>query len=119
VTRNKLPAERNSVTHSVKIGTKSVYIIAGEYENGMLGELFIRIGKEGDEDSIYGALSASVSIGLQHGIPLQVYVDKFKYQRMGEGGPTNNAKIPMCDSVIDYVAKWLEMKYLPSEKGEE
>ena len=114
--RKRLDTERRSITHSVKIGTCNVVITAGEYDSGQLGEIFIQIAKQGDELRAYDIIATAISIGLQSGVPLKTFVDKFKHVQMEPSGFTNNEKIPIAKSVIDYVARWLEMKYLNPTK---
>lgn len=108
-----LPEECRSITHKARIGTEDVYIIAANYEDGTLGKVILYIGKMGHEESVYKSAFDTLSIALQHGVPLEPFVESFKHHRMGLiCGPTSNPKIPMANSVIDYVGKWLELKYV-------
>ncbi len=116
--RNRLPDERTGLTHRVVIETTKVYIRTGEYPDGSLGEIFITIDKEGSDLRVYDIVAISMSIGLQHGIPLAEYIDKFKLQKMEPRGVTNNPEIPVCSSLADYLARWLELKYLEDENEE-
>jgi ribonucleoside-diphosphate reductase alpha chain len=110
--RRRLPPERHGKTHSVKIGGVPVKIRTGEYKDGSLGEIFIELEKQGDELRVYDAVAIAISIGLQYGVPLEVFENKFRGQRLEPSGITTNKEIPMVASIIDYLAKWLRLKYL-------
>jgi len=112
IQRRKLPDERPGITRKVVIGGRNLYLTTGDFETGELGEVFIKCGKSGKQNSVYDIIALSISLGLQYGIPLEVYIDKLKYQKMESGGVTTDPQIPMCDSVIDYIARRLEMDYL-------
>lgn len=115
-TRKRLPDERNGITYSKHvdaIGGAKVDITTGEYDNGTLGEVFIKVDKEGSILAAYDGFAIALSIGLQHGIPLKTFIDKLKYMKFEPSGVTaNKLGIPMADSVFDLVAKFLEEKYL-------
>ncbi len=115
-TRQHLPPERHGTTHTVVIGDRKVKIITGEFGDGSLGEVFIEIGKEGGEMRVYDCFAISISIALQYGVPLEAFTEKFKNQTMEPCGVTDNDDIPLCSSVVDYLAKWLELKYLTADK---
>lgn len=113
--RNRLPDERPGLTYSdhlAAVGGARVTIRTGEYDNGTLAEIFLEVGHEGDVLRAYDLVAISMSIGLQYGIPLDVYLDKFKHMRMDPEGITSDKEIPIAKSVIDFVARWLERKYL-------
>ena len=112
MTRKRLPDTRHGLVHKVIFGGIEWFITTGEYDDGTLGEIFIKIAKEGDEMRLYDIVAISISLGIQHGIPLQVFVDKFKHMKLEPRGWTNNPNIPKADSIVDYLVKWLEMKYL-------
>ena len=116
--RKPLPDERHSITKKVMIGVQKYYLTKGFYDDGTLGEIFIRKGKHGAEDAIYGAFAAAISIGLQWGIPLKEYTDKFFLTGIGEGGPTNDPEIPLVKGFADYLARHLALKYLSNERKE-
>lgn len=116
IEQRKLPPERKGITHKVIIGGTDVYIRTGEFLDGGLGEVFITVNKEGHELRAYDGVAIAMSIGLQRGVPLKAYVDKFKHQRMEPGGVTSDPKIPMSHSILDYLAHWLEARYLTREK---
>jgi len=117
--RIRLPDTRDSITHKFSIAGHEGYITAGMYPDGKLGELFITIAKEGSTISgLMDAIATITSIALQHGVPLEVIVDKMKFTRFEPYGYTGNADIPSATSVIDYVAKWLALKFLPPVKSD-
>lgn len=110
--RNKLPETRPGLTHKFMISNKVFYLRTGNFEDGCLGEIFIDVDKEGEELRVYDCFAISVSMGLQYGIPLDHFVEKFKHQKFRPAGPTSNEEIPMASSAIDYIFRWLEMRYL-------
>jgi ribonucleoside-diphosphate reductase alpha chain len=114
--RRKLPDERKSVTHKFGIGGHEGYIIVGMYEEGIPGELFIKMSKEGSTLSGFmDGLALSISIGLQYGVPLKAIVDKLANTRFEPSGYTENPNIRYSSSVLDYIARWLGGKFLSSE----
>jgi ribonucleoside-diphosphate reductase alpha chain len=114
--RRKLPAERNSLTHKFSISGHEGYITVGLYEDGNPGEIFIKMSKEGSTLSgIMDALALSISMNLQYGVPLEVLVGKFCHARFEPAGMTGNRDIPMVKSIIDYIGRWLALKFLPKE----
>ena len=114
----KLPHERRGLTHHVVIDGVKVTIRTGEYEDGRIGEIFFEAGKEGDEMRILDSIAISISVGLQRGVPLRAYTSKLKYQWAGTGGLTDDEEIPVAHSIIDYCARWLELRYLtPQERA--
>ena len=115
----KLPDECNGETHRAVVGGVKFYIETGEYLNGRLGRVSITIAKTGDEMRLFDAIGMGMSIGLQCGVPLMRYVQKYKLQTFGTGGATNNPEIPMVKSILDYIARWLESKYTtPQERAQ-
>jgi hypothetical protein len=112
----EMPIDRPGLTRKFEVygenGVVTVYITTGEYKDGSLGELKITISKHGNEMRLLDAIANSISIGLQHGIPLKVYVEEFKYVANGTSGVTNNKKIPLVKSILDFVARYLENRYL-------
>jgi len=107
-----LPDEREAHTHKAIIGGTKIYITTGLYADGRLGEVFIKADKEGAEIALLNGIAIGISVGLQHKIPLVRFTRKYKNQRIGTFGPTDDPEIPMVKSILDYVAKWLEQKYL-------
>jgi len=114
--RRKLPDERKAITHKFQIGNQEGYITVGIYDDGSPGELFIVMSKEGSIVSgLVDSFATAVSIGLQYGVPLRVLVDKFTHTRFEPAGVTNNPEIRFAKSIMDYVFRWLALKFLPKE----
>lgn len=112
--RRRLPDERQSITHKFSIGGHEGYITAGLYEEGMPGEVFITISKEGSVVSgMMDAFATAISLNLQYGVPLEVLVKKFSHMRFEPSGFTNNKQIPMAKSIVDYIFRWMALKFLP------
>jgi ribonucleoside-diphosphate reductase alpha chain len=111
--RRKLPDERESITHKFSIGGHEGYITVGKYEDGTAGEIFITMAKEGSTISgLMDSFATMTSLSLQHGVPLQLLVDKFTHTRFEPSGFTKNPEIPMAKSIMDYIFKWLATKFL-------
>jgi ribonucleoside-diphosphate reductase alpha chain len=111
--RRKLPDERNSVTHKFSIGGHEGYITVGLYEDGTPGEVFISMAKEGSTISgLMDTLATSISYGLQYGVPLKFFVDKFSHVRFEPSGWTGNPQVPYAKSIIDYIFRWLGARFL-------
>jgi len=112
--RRRLPDRRTGYTQKAKINGQSVYIRTGEYENGQLGEIFIDMHREGAAfRSLLNCFAISISLGLQHGVPLEEFVDAFVFTRFEPSGlVTGNDKIKMSTSVIDYIFRELAVTYL-------
>ena len=114
--RRKLPNERASITHKFSIAGHEGYIIVGMYKGGAPGEIFIKMAKEGSTLSGFmDGLALSISIGLQHGVPLKALVDKLTNTRFEPSGFTENPNIRYASSVLDYLARWLGGKFISSE----
>jgi ribonucleoside-diphosphate reductase alpha chain len=112
--RKKMPRERESITHKFSIAGHEGYITAGKYEDGSVGEIFLTdIGKEGSTmRGLMNALATSISIGLQYGVPLEVFVRKFSYMRFEPEGITGNPEIPFAKSLPDYIMRWLASRFI-------
>ena len=112
--RRRLPDRRTGYTQKAKINGQSVYIRTGEYDNGQLGEIFIDMHREGAAfRSLLNCFAISISLGLQHGVPLEEFVDAFVFTRFEPSGiVTGNDKIKMATSVIDYIFRELAVTYL-------
>ncbi len=111
--RKKLPKKRTGFTQEARVGGHKVYLRTGEYPDGTLGEIFIDMHKEGAAfRSMMNCFAIAVSIGLQHGVSLQTFVDKFTFTRFEPQGPVNHPNIKYATSVIDYVFRVLGMEYL-------
>ena len=114
--RRKLPDERRAMTHKFSVNGHEGYITVGQYEDGMPGEIFLVMAKEGSTISgLMDAFATSVSIALQYGVPLQTLVDKFTHTRFEPSGFTNNPEIPIAKSIMDYIFRWLASKYMSRE----
>jgi ribonucleoside-diphosphate reductase alpha chain len=115
-TRRKLPKTRPSQTISFAVGDATGYITAGEYPGDGLGEIFVKLGKQGSTLSgLLDAFAISVSIGLQYGVPLETYVSKFMNMRFEPAGMTDDEEIRFATSIVDYLARKLALEYLPYE----
>ena len=112
--RRRLPDRRTGYTQKAKINGQSVYIRTGEYDNGQLGEIFIDMHREGAAfRSLLNCFAISISLGLQHGVPLEEFIDAFVFTRFEPSGiVTGNEKIKMATSVIDYIFRELAVTYL-------
>jgi len=114
--RRKLPDEREAITHKFSVGGHEGYITVGKYEDGTAGEIFITMAKEGSTISgLMDSFATMTSLALQHGVPLQLLVDKFSHTRFEPSGFTKNPEIPMAKSIMDYIFKWLSIKFLSRE----
>jgi ribonucleoside-diphosphate reductase alpha chain len=114
--REKMPVERSSVTHKFSVGGHEGYITVGMYEDGRPGEVFIKMAKEGSTLSgIMDGLALTISLGLQYGVPLKVFVDKLLNTRFEPSGITPNPNIRFVSSVLDYIARWLGGRFISSD----
>lgn len=115
--RQRLPFRREGYTQKVKIGAQSVYLRTGEYKNGQLGEIFIDMHREGAAfRSLLNCFAISISLGLQHGVPLEEFVDAFVFTKFEPSGMVNgNPHVKMSTSVIDYIFRELAVTYLGRE----
>ena len=111
--RKRMPRERESITHKFWIAGHEGYITAGKYEDGTVGEIFLTdIGKEGSTmRGLLNAFATAISIGLQYGVPLDVFVRKFSYMRFEPEGMTQNPEIPFAKSMPDYIMRWLASRF--------
>ena len=113
--RYKLPDERASFTHKFSIGGHEGYITTGMYEDGSPGEIFVRMAKEGSVIAgLMDSFATSISLALQHGVPLTVLIEKFKGTRFEPSGFTGNQEIPIATSIMDYLFRWLAIRF-PSD----
>jgi ribonucleoside-diphosphate reductase alpha chain len=114
--RHRLPDERQSITHKFDIAGHEGYITVGLYEDGQPGELFLTMAKEGSTISGFAdAFAQAISYALQYGVPLQDLVDKFSHVRFEPSGMTKNADIRFAKSIVDYIFRWLAVKFLSPE----
>jgi ribonucleoside-diphosphate reductase alpha chain len=117
-TRRKLPDERRSITHKFSIAGHEGYITAGMYDDGQPGEIFIRMAKEGSTISgLMDSFATAVSMALQYGVPIKVLCDKFAHVRFEPSGYTNNPEIRFAKSIMDYIFRWMGLKFLGPEYG--
>ena len=115
-TRKRLPKSRISRTTSFTVGGAEGYMTSGAHDDGELGEIFLKLGKQGSTlAGVMDAFSIAVSIGLQYGVPLETYVSKFTNLRFEPAGLTDDADVRMAQSLMDYVFRRLALDYLPFE----
>jgi len=115
-TRKRLPKSRPSMTTSFSVGGAEGYMTAGAYADGALGEVFLKLGKQGSTlAGVMDAFSIAVSIGLQYGVPLETFVEKFTNLRFEPSGMTDDADIRIAQSMMDYIFRRLALDYLPFE----
>ncbi len=115
--RKRLPKKRPSETVSFTVGGAEGYLHAGSYPDDGLGEIFVKLGKQGSTlAGVMDAFSMSISVGLQYGIPLEFYVSKFQNVRFEPAGMTDDPDVRMASSVLDYLFRRLALDYLPYEK---
>ena len=113
VERKQLPAKRRGYTLKGKVGGQAIFLRTGEYNDGTLGEIFIDMSKEGATmRSLLNSLAISVSVGLQYGVPLEEFVDKFTFTRFEPSGIVDHPNIKNATSVLDYVFRLLAYEYL-------
>jgi len=115
--RHRLQEERASITHKFNIAGHEGYITVGLYPNGQPGEIFIRMAKEGSTVSgLMDAFATSVSLALQHGVQLKVLCEKFAHTRFEPSGWTGNQQIGYAKSLMDYIFRWLHLRFLSGEQ---
>ena len=119
--RKRMPKTRESITHKFSIAGHEGYITAGKYEDGSVGEIFLTdIGKEGSTlRGMMNAFATAISIGLQYGVPLEAYVEKFTNMRFEPAGMTDDSDIRMAQSVMDYIFRRLALDHLPYDQRAE
>ncbi|MCP4601603.1 MAG: hypothetical protein GY847_14010, partial [Proteobacteria bacterium] len=114
--RNRMPDERRSITHKFDIAGHKGYITAGIYDNGSLGEIFVTMAKQGSTISgLMDSFATAISMALQYGVPLEVLVDKFSHSRFEPSGVTCNPEIPLAKSIMDYIFRWLQLRFLDQD----
>ncbi len=114
--RRKLPDERQAITHKFDISGHEGYITVGLFEDGMPGEIFLVMAKEGSTISGFAdAFAQAISYALQYGVPLQALVDKFSHVRFEPSGMTKNADVRFAKSIVDYIFRWMASKFLSPE----
>ncbi len=117
--RHRLHQERASITHKFSIGGHEGYITVGMYPGGEPGEIFITMAKEGSTVSgLMDSFALAISIALQHGVPLKLLCDKFAHTRFEPSGWTNNSDIGYAKSIMDYIFRWLQLRFVEGRQGE-
>ena len=115
--RHRLTVERASITHKFSIAGHEGYITVGLYPTGQPGEIFIKMAKEGSTVSgLMDAFATSISLALQHGVPLKVLCEKFAHTRFEPSGWTGNEQIGYAKSLMDYIFRWLHLRFLSGEQ---
>jgi len=116
-TRKRLPKSRTSRTTSFTVGGAEGYMTSGAHDDGELGEVFLKLGKQGSTlAGVMDAFSIAVSIGLQYGVPLETYVSKFTNLRFEPAGLTDDPDVRMSQSIMDYIFRRLALDYLPFDE---
>ena len=117
--RRRLPKSRPSRTTSFSVAGAEGYLTAGSYEDGELGEVFLKLGKQGSTlAGVMDAFSIAISIALQYGVPLEAFVSKFVNMRFEPAGMTDDPDIRMSQSIMDYIFRRLALDHLPLDKRE-
>jgi ribonucleoside-diphosphate reductase alpha chain len=112
--RRRLPDERKAIVHHFNVGGYEGYLTIGFYEDGGPGEIFITTAKEGSTVSgLMDCFATAVSLALQYGLPLKVLCDKFSHTRFEPSGWSGNPEIGYAKSFMDYIFRWLRLKFLP------
>ena len=118
--RRRLPDDRVEVGRKFKVGEYEGYIHVGLFDDGTPGDIFVDIAKEGTTlAGLMNSFMISVSLGLQYGVPLEVYVSKFSHMRFEPSGMTNDADIRVAKSIVDYIFRWMGKKFLSTDQQEE
>ncbi|MDO8649376.1 MAG: vitamin B12-dependent ribonucleotide reductase [Candidatus Peregrinibacteria bacterium] len=118
--RRKLAEERMAIAHKFAVAGHEGYIHVGMYEDGSPGEIFIKMSKEGSTLSgVMDTLALSLSMNLQYGVPLDVLCGKLVHTRFEPMGMTTNKEIPMVKSIMDYLGRWLALKFMSKEKAKQ
>jgi ribonucleoside-diphosphate reductase alpha chain len=118
--RRRLPDDRTEVGRKFRVGEYEGYIHVGLFEDGTPGDIFVDIAKEGTTlAGLMNSFMISVSLGLQYGVPLEVYVSKFSHMRFEPSGMTNDPDIRAAKSIVDYIFRWMGKKFLTTDQQEE
>src|SRR6476660_8702533 len=114
--RRRLPDERRAITHHFSVGGQEGYVTVGLYEDGQPGEVFIKMAKEGSTVSgLMDSFATAVSLALQYGVPLRVLCDKCSHMRFEPSGWSANTHIGYAKSIMDYLFRWLDLRFLQGE----
>ena len=115
--RHRLPDERLSITHKFSVGGHEGYLTVGLYKDGMPGELFITMAKEGSTVSgLMDSFACATSLALQHGVPLKLMCEKFAHTRFEPSGWSHNQDIGYAKSIMDYIFRWLQLRFLTGQQ---
>ncbi len=115
--RERMPRRRRSTTFAFRVADCEGYVTVGEYDDGRPGELFVNVSKQGSTlAGIMDAFSISISLGLQHGVPLATYVRKYSNMRFEPAGMTDDAELRIATSLLDYIFRRLALDYIPYEQ---
>jgi len=118
--RKRLPLDRTEIGRKFQVGDYEGYIHVGLYDDGTPGDIFVDIAKEGTTlAGLMNSFMISVSLGLQYGVPLEVYVSKFAHMRFEPSGQTNDPDIRVAKSIVDYVFRWMGKKFLDADTQQE
>lgn len=117
--RRRLPDKRDSITHKFSVGGHEGYMHVGFFEDRTPGEVFLTMSKQGSTISgLMDSIAILISVALQYGVPLESLVDKFSHVRFEPSGFTQDRDIPMANSIVDYVFRWLGKEFLPKDVRE-
>ena len=118
--RRRLPDDRNEIGRKFRVGEYEGYIHVGVFDDGSPGDIFVDIAKDGTTlQGLMNSLMIAVSMGLQYGVPPEVYVSKLSHLRFEPSGPTNDADIRAAKSIPDYIFRWFGKKFLDVDQQEE
>jgi ribonucleoside-diphosphate reductase alpha chain len=118
--RERLPKRRKGATFKFRVADCEGYVTISEYDDGRPGEMFLKVSKQGSTlAGIMDAFSISISLGLQHGVPLRTYVEKYSNMRFEPAGMTDDSELRIASSILDYVFRRLAIDYLPFEERQE
>jgi ribonucleoside-diphosphate reductase alpha chain len=113
-----LTSKRRAVTHHFSVGGQEGYVTVRFYEDGQPGEVFIKMAKEGSTVSgLMDAFATAVALALQYGVPIDVLCGKFSHMRFEPSGWSGNARVGYAKSIMDYLFRWLRMRFLENESG--
>jgi len=116
--RNHLPQERLSRTHKFEIAGHDGFVTVGLYPNGQPGEIFVGMAKGGSTlAGLMDSFAIAISLSLQHGVPLKLLCDKFSHTRFEPSGWTSNPDIRYAKSIMDYLFRWLQARFIDGEQG--
>ena len=116
--RRKLPNRRRTTRQRFQVGDHTIYLGIGHFADGTVGEIFVKMDKEGDVvGALLDAFAISVSYGLQHGVPLERFVDAYTFNRFAPFGPVQgHPRIKFCTSLLDLIARYLGVEYLDRDE---